>query len=87
MGDKDPYPTLLGIDLDFENYAIIDLKKEMTTFEVEEVRVMHPLDPSQGPRFTNPIDDREEPELYQIYQLTAGRRDDYINLTTGGSIR
>lgn len=37
MGDKDPYPALLGIDLDFknfENYAVIDLKKETMTFKV-----------------------------------------------------
>ena len=27
MGDKNPYPTLLGIDWAFENYAVIDLKK------------------------------------------------------------
>ena len=32
MGDKDPYPALLGIDWDFENYAIIDLKKELMIF-------------------------------------------------------
>ena len=28
MGDKYPYPTLLVIDLAYENYAVIDLKKE-----------------------------------------------------------
>ena len=27
MGDKDPYPTLLGIDWTYENYVVIDLKK------------------------------------------------------------
>ena len=39
MGDKDPYPALLGIDWVFENYAIIDLKKELMIFEDGEVRV------------------------------------------------
>ena len=29
MGDKDPYPTLLGIDWDFESYVVINLKKEL----------------------------------------------------------
>ena len=39
MGDKDPYPALLGIDWAFENYAIIDLKKELMIFEDGEVWV------------------------------------------------
>jgi len=47
MGDKDPYPTLLGIEWDFENYNIIDLKKEFMTFEVEGVRLIQPIDPYQ----------------------------------------
>jgi len=33
------------------------------TFEVEGFRVIQPLDPYQGPRFTEPVNDREEPEL------------------------
>ena len=49
MGDKDPYPALLGIDWAFENYAIIDLKKELMIFEDGEVRVTQPLDPYQRP--------------------------------------
>lgn len=28
MGDKDAYPTLLAVDWAYENYVIIDLKKE-----------------------------------------------------------
>ena len=39
MGDKDPYPTLLGIDWAFDNYAIIDLKKELMIFKDGEVWV------------------------------------------------
>lgn len=27
MGDKDPYPALLGIDWAYENYVFISLKK------------------------------------------------------------
>lgn len=45
MGENDPYRTLLGIDWAFENYEIIDLNKELMTFEVEGVRVIQPLDP------------------------------------------
>ena len=39
MGDKDLYPALLGIDWAFENYEIIDLKKEMMIFKDGEIRV------------------------------------------------
>ena len=52
MGDKDPYPTLLGIDWAYENYAVIDLKKDTMTFEVEGIKVVQPLDPYVGPRYT-----------------------------------
>jgi len=40
MGDKDPYPTLLGLDWAFENYAVIDLKRETLTFKVDGVSVI-----------------------------------------------
>lgn len=57
MGDKDPYPTLLGIDWAYENYAIIDLKKELIIFEVEGMQVIQPLDPYQGPRFIETVNE------------------------------
>ena len=60
MGEKYPYPAFLGIDWDFENYAIIDLKKELMIFEDGEVRVTQPLDPYQGPRYTETMDNRED---------------------------
>ena len=56
MGDKYPYPELFGIDWAFENYKIIDLKKELMTFEVEGVRVIHPPEPYQGPSFIKSIE-------------------------------
>jgi hypothetical protein len=49
MGDKDPYPTLLGIDWDYENYAVISLKKYTMTFEADGIKVVQPLDPYVGP--------------------------------------
>jgi hypothetical protein len=52
MGDKDPYAELLGIDWAYDNYAVIDLKKDTMTFEVEGIKVVQPLDPYIGPRYT-----------------------------------
>jgi hypothetical protein len=54
MGEKDPYPTLLGIDWAYENFVVIDLKKELMTFEADGMKVTQPLDPYRGPRFTDP---------------------------------
>jgi hypothetical protein len=41
-----PYPTLLGLDWEFENQAIINFKTMKMTFESREYRVIVPLDPS-----------------------------------------
>ena len=40
MGDNDPYPTLLGIDWAYDNYVVIDLKKETMTFEDDGIKVV-----------------------------------------------
>lgn len=57
-------------------------------FKAEDLRVIQQLDPYQGPRFTEPTDDREEPGMLgQFYTLTVGKREDYVNPTSGGSVR
>lgn len=52
MRDKYPYPAQLGIDWAFMKYAIINMKKELMNFEVEQVRVIQPIDPYQGLKVT-----------------------------------
>jgi len=77
MGDRDPYPKLLGIDWAYENYTVIDIKKELEILEVDRLRVIQPLDPYQGPRFTEPVDDVDKPgALDQLHILTAGKREE-----------
>jgi hypothetical protein len=39
------------LDWEFDNQAIINLKKRKMTFESGEYRVIAPLDPSEGERF------------------------------------
>ena len=46
-----PYSILLGLDWEFYNQAIINLKTRKMTFESGEYRVISPLDPSEGERF------------------------------------
>jgi hypothetical protein len=44
-GGKDPYLALLVIEWAYENYVVIDLKKELMTFEVDCMKVTQPLYP------------------------------------------
>jgi len=44
MGNKYSYPSLLGIEWGYENYAIIDIKKEIMNFEADGMKVTQPLD-------------------------------------------
>jgi hypothetical protein len=86
VDDSCPYPALLGIDWDFNNSTVVDLKKRRMTFEGDGLRVIAPLDPDEGRRYTEPI--REEDRAYElenIYKLTA-RQHDYINPTTDGNL-
>jgi hypothetical protein len=72
VDDNCPYPTLLGIDWDFNNSTVVNLKKIYMTFERDGLRVIAPLDPDEGQRYTKPI--REENHAYaleNIYKLTA----------------
>jgi hypothetical protein len=49
-----PYPTLLGLDWEFDNRSIINLKIRKMTFESGEYKVIAPLDPLEGERFLEP---------------------------------
>jgi hypothetical protein len=87
MGDKETYPFLLGIDWAYDNCAVIDLKKDTMTLEADGIKVVQPLDPYVGPRYTDPTDNNMEGEdLDQLYIVTTGEREYYINPTTDGSV-
>jgi hypothetical protein len=49
-----PYPTLLGLDWEFDNQAINNLKTKKMTFWSGDYRFIAPLDPSEGERFLEP---------------------------------
>jgi hypothetical protein len=86
VDDYFPYPALLGIDWAFNNSTVVDLKKRQMTFERHGLRVISPLDPYEGQRYTEPI--REEDHTYElenIYKLTA-KQHDYINPMTDGNL-
>jgi hypothetical protein len=51
VDNTSPYPTLLGIDWDFDNQTIINLKTKKIIFESKEYRFIVTLDPSEGGRY------------------------------------
>ena len=55
IDDRNPYLALLGIEWAINNDAVINLKKRQMTFEGKGLRVIVPLDPSQGERYTEPV--------------------------------
>ena len=52
IDDSSPYPAFLGIEWEIENDAVINLKTRQMNFEGKGLRVIVPLDPSQGERYT-----------------------------------
>ena len=73
MEDADPYPALLGLDSAIDMGGIIKLKKRSMAFENEGTRVIVPLDPVEGERYTEPV--REEEDVDHIYKLTTRDED------------
>ena len=52
--------------------VVIDLKKRQMTFEDNQIQVIPPLDPFQGPQYIEPIRAEEEvSDMESFYQMTA----------------
>ena len=82
--DSASYPTLLGVDWAFENQAIINLKKKTMSFEGNGIRVIGPLDPALGPRYTELVTVEEEAcNIDVVYKMTVVQAD-YVNPTADG---
>jgi hypothetical protein len=57
------------------------------TFEADGIKVVQPLDPYVGTRYTKTTDNNMEGEdLDQLFTVTIGTKDDYINPIADGSI-
>ena len=48
FNDRNPYPTLLGIDWATDMNGFINLKKRKMIFEKKSLCVVVPLDPAEG---------------------------------------
>jgi hypothetical protein len=85
MDDSDPYPALLGIDWEFDNNVMLNLKKRKMYFEMDTLCDV-PLDLNEGDRYNEPVnEDAQSSIIENIYQIT-GHREDYINPTVDGEL-
>jgi hypothetical protein len=72
VDDNCPYPALLGIDWAFDNYTVVDLNKRCMKFKRDGLRVIAPLYPNKGQRYTKPIKEEDRKyEVENIYKLTT----------------
>ena len=83
IDDSNPYTALLGIEWAIDNAVVINLKKRQIPFEGKGLRVIVPLDPSQGERYTEPLRDEDHDVLDHIYNITA-KEEDYVDPTAEG---
>ena len=83
IDDSNPYPSLLGIEWEIDNDAVINLKKRQMNFEGKGLRVIVPLDPSQGERYTEPVRDEDQDVLDHIYNITV-KEEYYVDPTAEG---
>jgi hypothetical protein len=66
VDDNQPYPTLMGLEWDFDNQVIINLKRREMIFEVGDLKVMTPLDPSKGMRYIEPTRGNDIDNIYNM---------------------
>jgi len=59
VDDSNPYPALLGIDWATDMNGVINLKKRKIIFEKKSLRVIVPLNPAEGLRYTKLVCDCE----------------------------
>ena len=76
------YPALLGIGWANDSMAIINFKKQMMMYEIQDIRVIAPMDPSEGRRYIEPMKDEVVRGWDHAYNISK----DYIHPTADGEI-
>ena len=62
VDDKNPYPTLLGLEWAIDMKGVINLKKRTMSFDKKLLKVEVPLDPTKEVCYIEPVHDYEESE-------------------------
>jgi hypothetical protein len=81
LDDSKPYPTLIRLEWDFDNQEIINLKRRDMVYDVGDLKVTTPLDPSQGKRY---IETTSGNDIDNLYDMTMWMYD-YVKPTAGGN--
>jgi hypothetical protein len=76
VDENKPYPKLMGLEWTFDNQEIINLKRREMIFEVVYLKVIAPLDPSEGKKYIEPMRGNDIDNLYNMTVQTY----DYANL-------
>ena len=72
VDDSNPYPALLWIDLTTNMNEVINLKKRKMIFDKKSLRIVLPLDPTEGSRYTESMHDyNSDDDLDWIYKITT----------------
>jgi hypothetical protein len=82
MDESQPYTTLMGLEWDFDNQAIVNLKRREIIFKVGDLKVTTPLDPSEGHIY---IESLRGNEIDNLYNMIAWM-EDYVNPTIDGTL-
>ena len=68
------------------NQTIINFKKRILTFEYSELRVVAPIDPLEGHRYVESINNEGQGDYLDHIYNTTSIRDDYVNPTASEKI-
>ena len=73
VDDSNSYPMLLGIDWVIDMDVVIKLKKWKMTFERKSLRIVVPLDPTEGTHYIEPVHNfvKSDDDMDKIYKITA----------------
>ena len=72
VDDVNLYPVLLGLDWDFGMDDINNLKRRSMVLENNGTRVVVPMDPIKGKRYTEPMcNEYADEDIDHVYRLTA----------------
>ena len=86
IDDTNLYPTLVGIQQYIKYQTIINFKKRILTFEYTELWVVDPIDPLEGQRYVEQVNNKgQDGYLDHIYNITYAM-DDYVNSETDGKL-
>ena len=86
VDDTNPYPALLGIDWAIYNHIIINFKKRILSFEDDEMRVVSPIDPQDGQRYVELVNNEGQGDYLDHICNVNTLKDDYVNPIVDGNL-